>query len=308
MLTRVGAAAATAALLALSGPTAAMAEPDPTPAPTAEPTKEPEPACTLRICTGEVQTWEDPPPAADLAAAQQTPSTQPEGPAARDVGLPAAVTGPSAPPAGQCDLRTCVDVDLGIGNDGVDVTAVRNADPDAAPAAAAPAPAAQPRARAPRPDPVAVARRSVANLRLKTVTPGSTPLEPGSISIVGVPTWMWAENANALGAVTDTASVPGLSLTMTAKLTGVTWDMGDGTVIECEGTGTKWSPDLGTGDSPTCGHTYTTQGTRTVTSTAHWSVTWRASTGQTGVITRDLPSTSTIRVGEVQVINSKPTN
>lgn len=308
MLTRVGAAAATAALLALSGPTAAMAEPDPTPAPTAEPIKEPEPACTLRICTGEVQTWEDPPPAADPAAAQQTPSTQPEGPAAHDVGLPAAVTGPSAPPADQCDLRTCVDVDLGIGNVGVDVTAVRNADPAAAPAAAAPAPAAPPRARAPRPDPVAVARRSVANLSLKTVTPGSTPLEPGSISIVGVPTWMWAENANALGTVTDTASVPSLSLTMTAKLTGVTWDMGDGTVIECEGTGTKWSPDLGTGDSPTCGHTYTTQGTRTVTSTAHWSVTWRASTGQTGVITRDLPSTSTIRVGEVQVIDSKPTN
>lgn len=307
MLTRAAAAAAAAALLALSVQTAAMAAPGPTPAPTAEPTKEPEPepACTLRVCTGEVQTWDDPPPAADPAAGQQTPSAQPEGPAA-DVGLPA-VTGPSAPPVDQCDLRTCVDVDLGIGDDGVDVTAVPNADP-AEPAAAAPAPAAQPRARVPRPDPVAVARRSVANLKLKTVTPGSTPLESGSISIVGVPTWMWAENANVLEPVTDTASVPSLSLTMTAKLTGVTWNMGDGTVIECEGTGTKWSPDLGTGDSPTCGHTYTTQGTRTVTSTAHWSVTWRASTGQTVVITRDLPSTSTIRVGEVQVINSKPTN
>lgn len=187
-----------------------------------------------------------------------------------------------------------------------DTTACQTA-PAPAPAGAPP-PAAQPGGAAPRPDPVAVAQRSVANLKLKTVTPGSTPLEPGSISIVGVPTWMWAENATALGTVTDTARVPGLSLTMTAKMTGITWDMGDGTVVECEGTGTKWSPDLGTGDSPTCGHTYTTQGTRTVTSTAHWSVTWRASTGQTGVIDRDLASTSTIRVGEVQVINSQPKN
>lgn len=130
-------------------------------------------------------------------------------------------------------------------------------------------------------------------------------MEPGSISIVGVPTWMWAENATALGTVTRTASVPGLSLTLTAKMTGVTWDMGDGTTVECEGTGTKWSPDLGTGDSPTCGHTYTKQGNYTVTSTAHWSVTWEASTGENGVIDRDLASTATVRVGEVQVINSK---
>ncbi|MCW4600244.1 PKD domain-containing protein [Janibacter hoylei] len=140
---------------------------------------------------------------------------------------------------------------------------------------------------------------------MKPVTPGSTPLEPGSISIVGIPTWMWAENPAALGPITRTASVPGLSLTMTAKMTGVTWNMGDGTTVECAGTGTKWSSARGTAHSPTCGHTYTKQGTYTVTSTAHWSVSWRASTGQTGVITRDLPSTSTIRVGEVQVINSK---
>lgn len=306
MLTRVGAAAAaTAALFTLSAPTAATATPDPTPPPP------PPPACASMECTGTVESYDGPPaPAKEEGNGSGQGSQQPTraggsgGPDAQvGVGV-SAPAGPSAP-VDQCEVLECVSVDLGIFGPGDDVTLVPNADP-AAPAAAAPAPAAgQPRARAARPDPVAVARRSVANLSLKTVTPGSTPLEPGSISIVGIPTWMWAENANALGTVTDTASVPGLSLTMTAKLSGVTWDMGDGTVIECEGTGTKWSPDLGTGDSPTCGHTYTTQGTRTVTSTAHWSVTWRASTGQTGVIDRDLASTSTIRVGEVQVINSK---
>lgn len=307
MLTRVGAAAAaTAALFTLSVPTAATATPDPTPPPP------PPPACAALRCTGAVDTYTPAPdPAKEAGKGSGRGPQQPSQETARlggpdvqvDVGL-SAPAGPSAP-VDQCEVLRCVSVDLGIFGPGDDVTLVPNADP-AAPAAAAPAPAAgQPRARAAQPDPVAVARRSVANLSLKTVTPGSTPLEPGSISIVGIPTWMWAENANALGTVTDTASVPGLSLTMTAKLSGVTWDMGDGTVIECEGTGTKWSPDLGTGDSPTCGHTYTTQGTRTVTSTAHWSVTWRASTGQTGVIDRDLASTSTIRVGEVQVINSK---
>ena len=301
MLIRVGAAAATAALLTLSLPTAATATPTPPPPP-------PPPACASMECTGTVESYDPPPDPAKQegngsgqGSQQPTRAGGPGGPDAQ-VGVGVTAPGPAAP-RDQCEVLECVGVDLGTGDSGADVTAVAN--PDPAPAADPPAPAAQPRARAPRPDPVAVARRSVANLSLKTVTPGSTPLEPGSISIVGVPTWMWAENANALGTVTDTANVPGLSLTMTAKLTGVTWDMGDGTVVECEGAGTKWSPDLGTGDSPTCGHTYTTQGTRTVTSTAHWSVTWRASTGQTGVIDRDLASTSTIRVGEVQVINSK---
>lgn len=269
---------------------------------------DPEPICIESVCTGEVEKPAPPPDPPPVGQPEPQPSqtARPGGPEAQyDVGLP--VSAPAGPvvPAGPLPGQLWDDA-------GVD--AVDAAQCDAVPAVACPdapaaapvqaAPAAQPQPAVPAPDPVAVAQRSVANLKLKTVEQGSTPLEPGSISIVGVPTWMWAENADALGPVTDTARVPGLSLTMTAKLSSVTWDMGDGTVIECEGTGTEWSPDLGTGDSPTCGHTYTTQGTRTVTSTAHWSVTWRASTGQTGVIDRDLSSTSTIRVGEVQVINS----
>ena len=272
---------------------------------------DPEPICIESVCTGEVEKPAPPPDPPSVGQPEPQPSqtARPGGPEAQyDVGLP--VSAPAGPvvPAGPLPGQLWDDA----GADAVDaaqcdvVPAVACPDaPAAAPVQAAPA--AQPQPAVPAPDPVAVAQRSVANLKLKTVAPGSTPLEPGSISIVGVPTWMWAENADALGTVTDTARVPGLSLTMTAKLSGVTWDMGDGTVIECEGTGTKWSPAMGTGDSPTCGHTYTTQGTRTVTSTAHWSVTWRASTGQTGVIGRDLSSTSTIRVGEVQVINSTRT-
>lgn len=296
MLTRAAAAAATAvALLTLGSSPAAAVDPPPPPLPP--------PACASMECNGIVETYEpDPDPVPeDDGDGPGGASASTQGPADQAAVGVSAGAGPSAP-VDECEVLECVSVDLGIGESGTDVIAVANPDP-ADPAA--PAPAGQPGARTPRPDPVALAHRAVANLKLKMVSPGLTPLEPGSISIVGVPTWMWAENANALGTVTDTASVPGLSLTMTAKMTGITWDMGDGTVIECAGAGTKWSPDLGTGESPTCGHTYTTQGTRTVTSTAHWSVTWRASTGQTGVIDRALSSTSTIRVGEVQVINNK---
>lgn len=268
---------------------------------------DPKPVCIESICTGKVKTNPNPPPPpsppptlgpAPLNAPSQL--SRPGGPAAQyDVGLPAQVrpVAPTGPVPGQ------LWDDAGVAANGPQCDLVPAVTcPDAPVPAPAPAVAGQPvavpvgqsQARAPRPDPVAVAQQSVATLKMKPITPGTTPLEPGSMSIVGIPTWMWAENPSTAttGPITRTARVPGLSLTMTAKMTGVTWDMGDGTTVECAGTGTKWSPDLGTGDSPDCGHTYMKQGTYTVTSTSHWSVSWRASTGETGVIDRDLPSTS----------------
>lgn len=269
---------------------------------------DPKPVCSPRLCTGEVEQPEPPshsPSPSQSPTPTSSPTARPGAPAAQyDVGLPAP-GGPSAP-VDECDLLRCVGVDLGVGEEGLDVTAVERPDPAPAADTGPAAPAGQPRALAPRPDPVAVAQRSVATLQMRPIAPGMTPLEPGSISIVGVPTWMWAENPTSAttGPITRTASVPGLSLTMTATMSGVTWDMGDGTLVECSGTGTKWSPELGTGDSPDCGHTYTKQGNYTATATSHWSVAWQASTGESGVITRDLSSTATVRVGEVQVINS----
>lgn len=320
MLNRAGAAVAAAALLTFSASASAVAVvggPTPTPKVTADPAKNPPPppACTALRCTGAVQTYTrvDPVGQADTGGNAGGPAAQYNVgiPASSDAGAPALSVAPVRLTAAQraAIRKANTQRDLfGVvppPSCGNSVPLVACPDPQTA---AAPPAAAAPAGQAPAapPDPVVFAQRSVASLKLKAVSQGLTPLEPGSISIVGVPTWMWAENATALGTVTDTASVPGLSLTLTAKMTGVTWDMGDGTVVECEGAGTKWSPDLGTGDSPTCGHTYTKQGNYTVTSTAHWSVTWEASTGENGVIDRDLASsTATVRVGEVQVINSK---
>lgn len=172
-------------------------------------------------------------------------------------------------------------------------------------------PAAEPvqqrgRRQAPRPDAQAVAQREVAKLRMQPITPGTTPLNDG-VSLVGLPTWLWVEDASnaTTGPITRTARVPGLSLTMTARMDSISWSMGNGETVQCDGPGTPWSPAMGTGESPDCGYRYETQGKYEVTATAHWSVRWRASTGESGVIDRDLSSSTTIRVGEAQVINTR---
>lgn len=271
--------------------------PQPEPAPAPAPAPEPEPA----------------PEPQPLPAVAAPGASQPEGQSEQASAAPA----PTSRPLTQAEKEAivaqatasnaiCWGVVMPSGG-----TCEGEAEASAAPAAAGEPqgqPAAdRPRSRTPRPrpNPAVEARRAVSKLRIQPVEPGATPLN-GGLSIVGLPTWLWVEDPTTAttGPITRTARVPGLSLRMTARMTGVTWDMGDGSSVECSGTGTKWSPELGTGDSPDCGHTYTKQGNYTVTSTAHWSVSWRASTGETGVITRDLPSTSTIRVGEAQVINT----
>jgi hypothetical protein len=80
---------------------------------------------------------------------------------------------------------------------------------------------------------------------------------PGSVGLVGLPVWMWTEQtANTWGPLSRTASAGGVSITASAKVRQVIWDMGDGTRVTCSTSGTVYEDRYGDQMSPDCGHRY----------------------------------------------------
>jgi hypothetical protein len=144
-----------------------------------------------------------------------------------------------------------------------------------------------------------IARTLLARLQLEPITMGWTPLRPGSMGIVGLPTWLWVDDP---GRVTwGPATISAGGVTLTARVESVSWDMGNGDVVRCTGTGTPWARGMGAGPSPTCGYTYQRQGDYTVRATAHWVARW-SGYGRSGGIPLDLSQERMLEVGEVQVI------
>jgi hypothetical protein len=154
------------------------------------------------------------------------------------------------------------------------------------------------------PDPRVLALRAIAMMRLRAIGIGIVPEpEPGSVGIVGLPTWMWVADPgqHTWGPITRTASSAGYSVTATAKVQRVVWAMGDGNTVTCTKRGTPYEDSFGKSASPDCGHTYTRQGTYTVRATSYWRVTW-AGIGQSGTIPLDFTRTAVITMGEAQVL------
>lgn len=167
------------------------------------------------------------------------------------------------------------------------------------------------------PTPYQVAQMALAKMNFKAGDIGIVP-EPGpnKLGIVGMPTWMWVKNPgpNTTGPITTSASAGGITVTATAELDRIEWDMGDGTTVTCAGSrakGTPYSDGYGRQDSPTCGHRYErTSGDQpnnayTVTAQSFWVVNWSGA-GQSGTITLDpLTRSVQIRVGELQVLQQR---
>lgn len=156
----------------------------------------------------------------------------------------------------------------------------------------------------PPPDPRALAQQAVDSMGLQAVRIGIVPLsQPDAVGLVGMPNWMWvdAPDAATFGPNTASASSGGWTVTATARVDRVTWDMGDGQVVAC-GPGTPYKASYGQAASPDCGHVYTKQGGYTVTATSHWVVTW-SGIGQAGTITMDLSRSAPVTIGEVQVLS-----
>jgi hypothetical protein len=149
-------------------------------------------------------------------------------------------------------------------------------------------------------------------LALVTMLPPTIHLapDPGGVGLVGLPVWMWTDRTDQIwGSQAESASSGPITVQITARTTGIVWNMGDGTSITCTSPGTPYAPRYGAQSSPDCGHTYLRSsrggagGRYPVTATSTWEVTW-AGGGESGVITqtRESEPAAMIRIDELQVV------
>ena len=144
-----------------------------------------------------------------------------------------------------------------------------------------------------------LARTLIARMQLRPFVIGWTPLRSGSMGIVGIPTWLWAQDPGRL--TWGPASIRAGALTLTASVLSVTWSMGNGDEVKCASQGTPWRRGMGAGPSPTCGYTYQKQGSYRVMATAHWEARW-SGYGRSGLIPFELSQSRTLEIGEIQVV------
>ncbi|WP_351230067.1 ATP/GTP-binding protein [Streptomyces sp. NPDC002133] len=159
-------------------------------------------------------------------------------------------------------------------------------------------------------DPAQLAQQAADKMRLRAPEIGITP-KPGGKGVVGMPVYMWTETGpETYGPNTASASAGAVTVTATAKVSKIVWQMGDGKTVTCTTPGTPYEPEYGKKPSPDCGHRYevpsSTQpsGKFHVTATSTWTIDWQvAGGGQTGQLTEIRDSDVDITVVEVQVLN-----
>ncbi|MCX4554232.1 ATP/GTP-binding protein [Streptomyces sp. NBC_01500] len=158
-------------------------------------------------------------------------------------------------------------------------------------------------------DPAVLARRAVDSMSL--LGPDIRSPRAAGKYVVGVPTWMWVHRSTStFGPNTATASAGGVTVSATATVSSITWDMGDGTSVTCHGPGTPYKASYGMSQSPTCGHRYNSAATDEPdgrfhgTATATWTVNWQVTGGggATGEMTEVRESPFTVAVGEMHVL------
>ena len=135
-------------------------------------------------------------------------------------------------------------------------------------------------------DPAALAQEAYRLLPIPTPRLGMNPAADQR-QLVHLVTWLWVDQMT-WDARSATVSVPGQSVTATATPVQVDWSMGDGRTVTCRGPGRPYDPLRPTSvQRPTCAYTYERSsagepgGRLTVSATATWRVTWRA----TGLVT-----------------------
>jgi hypothetical protein len=164
-------------------------------------------------------------------------------------------------------------------------------------------------------DPRTLALQAENSLQLPAPT---THLDPSGASIVNLPTWLWIDAA-IWHPQSVSASAGSVSATAVATPVSVSWSMGDGGGLTCDGPGTPFLPAQPTsGQSTGCAYTYarTSAGQPSsdgnpnddafdVTATVTWSVSWTAQGAAGGgtLPTLFTSTTTPVRVEQVESIN-----
>ncbi|AQX16427.1 MULTISPECIES: hypothetical protein [Tessaracoccus] len=159
-----------------------------------------------------------------------------------------------------------------------------------------------------RADAEAAARRVLASLGLTAIDLGIHPRGDTveRMGYVGWHMWLWAKSPSdrQWGPVEARASDSGISVSLSARVAEVTWDMGNGEGVTCQ-RGTAWSEARTQGGrnvaSPDCGYVYAEDGRYTVTATSDWAVDWSAA-GYTGTLPLTLSRSADVIVGELQSV------
>ncbi|MCX0244603.1 MULTISPECIES: hypothetical protein [Streptomyces] len=157
------------------------------------------------------------------------------------------------------------------------------------------------------PTPAELAERAVAQMTLKGADIGIAP-EPGRTGLVGLPVWMWnKQHPNTTGPQVKSVTAGAVTVTATAKVSKVVWNMGDGSSVTCTEPGEPYQASYGKRESPDCGHVYrhTSRGEAgnkfKVTATSTWTIHWEGG-GESGDLTETRESATTVAIGELQVV------
>lgn len=155
--------------------------------------------------------------------------------------------------------------------------------------------------------PEVLADDALSDLATELLVAPEPVLSPADRGIVNVETWLATTDRGPFSA---TASIPGLSVTVTATVESTTWEFGDGVVVVCDGVGTPWTPADGDRAAP-CGHTFTDVAGRSaphvVAVSTTWDVTWVATNGVSGTVDSLTSSPATIDypIDEIQTIGTR---
>ena len=156
-------------------------------------------------------------------------------------------------------------------------------------------------------NPRVLAQSALSRVPFTVPVPGMAPAIDAE-QITGLETWLWLDPTN-WAPVEAEAEAAGISVTVTATPVRVEWDMGDGTVVACEGPGTAWNVDGPNPDSTDCSHVFQhasvgEPGGRYSGSVAIvWSIAWQASTGDGGTLPEGRSSAPfSLLVNELQAV------
>ncbi|MBI2709108.1 MAG: hypothetical protein HYX34_05365 [Actinobacteria bacterium] len=150
----------------------------------------------------------------------------------------------------------------------------------------------------------------LAKKSLRVPAPG-VGVAPRPRGLVNVAMWLWVDGFVPLSA---TASVPGVSATLTAVPARVHWDMGNGDTVTCAGPGKRFDFAAGVSvESARSGCSYTYRADSggepgkafTVTATVTWRLTWASNVGAAGDLGEvSASSTLTYPVDEIQTLSN----